>query len=73
MAANEIGMITEDSLVDPVKDAMPAMDAAELESVLIEKGTPDWLADAVVEAVANDDLLYLRRQAEWHVDGWVTP
>ena len=73
MDANESGMITEDSIFDPVKDARPPMDAEVLEATLMDKGTPAWLADAVVEAVGNGDLLYLRRQVERHVDGWVTP
>ena len=44
-----------------------------LQSELQDAGTPEWLADAVVEAVANGDLAYLKRQVERHVPGWVTP
>lgn len=73
MDANESGMITEDSLVDPVKDAREPMDALDLEDALEGMGAPAWLADAIVEAVANGDLDYLRRQVSRHVDGWVTP
>ena len=73
MAANENGMITEDSLVDPVKDARPVMELNELADALYEQGAPYWLSDAVSDAVANGDLAYLRRQVERHVPGWVTP
>lgn len=34
---------------------------------------PDTLIDAVVEACANGDLLFLQRQVERHVTGWRTP
>lgn len=34
---------------------------------------PGWLIDAVVEACANGDLLFLQRQVVRHVPGWVTP
>lgn len=33
----------------------------------------DWLVDAVCEACANGDLLFLQRQVERHIDGWVRP
>jgi hypothetical protein len=32
-----------------------------------------WLVDAVVTAVTEGDLAYLRKQVERHVDGWVAP
>jgi len=45
---------------------------AALDDVIL-MGQHDWLIDAVVEAAANGDLLFLQRQVERHVPGWVRP
>jgi len=48
------------------------MDMQELYERLCE-GDPLWLADAVCEAVCNNDLAFLIKQVERHVPGWVRP
>jgi hypothetical protein len=46
--------------------------ATELK-LMIACGPVDWFVDAAVEALANGDLEFFRRQVERHVDGWRTP
>ena len=61
---------------DPADGLYAPMDAdgllTALDNVILE-GTHDWLTDAVVTACATGDLLFLQRQVERHVKGWVTP
>lgn len=56
-------------------DCAGPMSADDLSSALHVHAMrdPDWLIDAVVEACANGDLLFLQRQVQRHVPGWVTP
>lgn len=48
------------------------MDADELYNLLIDAGTPAWVADAFVEAACNDGLEFLKTQTEKHTS-WKRP
>lgn len=41
--------------------------------VAIQCDMADWLIDAVVEAVCNDDLKFLQNQIVKHTPGWEIP
>ena len=43
---------------------------AELADLMDSGKASSWLAEAVMEAVANDDIIFLKRQVRIHVPGW---
>lgn len=57
-------------------EAPEALTAGGLETELqlaMDCGMAGWLAEAVVEACCNGDLIYLQRQVERHIHGWTRP
>ena len=42
----------------------------ELHYLMDSGKASSWLAEAVMEAVANDDIIFLKRQVRIHVPGW---
>ena len=65
---SSLGVTVDDDLTD-----REPMSADDLESALHVQAMrdPSWMIDAVVEACVNGDLLFLQRQVERHVPGWV--
>lgn len=58
---------------DDIAEPKEPMSADELYHQFWHQGCPAWLADAVTDAVCNNDLPFLIKQVERHVPGWTKP